>query len=368
MPWRGFWSVFLQKYPPINQINQIKFAEMIKVALDWVPNANHVGILLAALELDGTDGTEFVEFVSPHQTSYEKTPHQLVRAGEADIGIGPSESVISSFIEHGQDGIVAIAALIVSDDSAIVTLKSSGIDTMAKLDGKRYASYSARFEGRIVQSMIKHAGGAGVYEELSPEKLGVFDTLLDGSYDATWIFCHHEGVIAKRKGVELNVFKLEDHGVPYGYPLVLFKSRARTDNDDAIRSFIRRAQRWYEWAARPENQVEAAERMTSKISSLFPDLEIDHEQLKESVSLAAETFCDAEGRACRMEEGKWAGFVDWLYDAGLMTTKMQSRGPASATKTSLDGLRGGDAGDRLPRNAVRAADLFTSSFTDGLTG
>ncbi len=141
----------------------------IKVALDWVPNANHVGLFLAGLEMD-------VEFISPHSSSYGHTPQQLVRAGEADIGIGPSESVISSFIEHGQDGVVAIAALVVKDDSAIATLAKSGIDTMAKLDGKRYASYSARFEGRIVQSMIKHAGGSGVYQELSPEKLGVFDT------------------------------------------------------------------------------------------------------------------------------------------------------------------------------------------------
>ena len=141
----------------------------IKVALDWVPNANHVGLFLAGLEMD-------VEFVSPHSSGYGHTPQQLVRAGEADIGIGPSESVISSFIEHGQDGVVAIAALVVKDDSAIATLAKSGIDTMAKLDGKRYASYSARFEGRIVQSMIKHAGGSGVYQELSPEKLGVFDT------------------------------------------------------------------------------------------------------------------------------------------------------------------------------------------------
>ena len=187
--------------------------------------------------------------------------------------------------------------------------------------------------------------------------------LLDGSYDATWIFCHHEGVIAKRKGVDLNIFKLEDHGVSYGYPLVLFKSRTRTDNDEAIRSFIQRAQRCSEWAARHENRLEAAQRMISKIDVIFPDLEIDHEQLRESVFLAADTFCGARGRACHMEEGPWARFVDWLYSAGLMTTKMQSRGPPSATKTSLDGLRGGDAGEPLPRGAVRATDLFTDSFT-----
>lgn len=141
-----------------------------------MPNANHVGLFLACLEMDEGEGPT-VEFVSPHETGYGQTPHQLVRAGKADIGIGPSESVISSFIEHGQDSVVAIAALVVNDDSAIATLKNSGIDTMAKLDGKRYASYSARFEGRIVQSMIKHAGGAGDYLELSPEKLGVFDTV-----------------------------------------------------------------------------------------------------------------------------------------------------------------------------------------------
>lgn len=51
----------------------------------------------------------------------------------------------------------------------------------------------------------------------------MFDTLLDGSHDATWIFCHHEGVIAARKGIELNIFKLEDHGVDYGYPLVIVR-------------------------------------------------------------------------------------------------------------------------------------------------
>ena len=39
--------------------------------------------------------------------------------------------------------------------SAIVTLKSSGIDSPKQLDGKRYASYGARYEGRIVQQMIK---------------------------------------------------------------------------------------------------------------------------------------------------------------------------------------------------------------------
>ncbi len=42
----------------------------------------------------------------------------------------------------------AVAALLQEDTSAIVTLKSSGIDRPKDLEGKRYASYGARFEGR----------------------------------------------------------------------------------------------------------------------------------------------------------------------------------------------------------------------------
>jgi NitT/TauT family transport system substrate-binding protein len=40
--------------------------------------------------------------------------------------------------------IVAVAALLQSNQSAIVTLQSSSIDRPAKLDGKKYASYAAR--------------------------------------------------------------------------------------------------------------------------------------------------------------------------------------------------------------------------------
>jgi hypothetical protein len=42
-------------------------------------------------------------------------------------------------------GVQAIATLLEDDTSAIVTLKSSGLDRPSKLDGKIYASYAARW-------------------------------------------------------------------------------------------------------------------------------------------------------------------------------------------------------------------------------
>jgi hypothetical protein len=47
--------------------------------------------------------------------------------------------------DHGKPKLVAVAALLQKQTSAIVTLKSSGIDRARLLDGRKYASYQGRF-------------------------------------------------------------------------------------------------------------------------------------------------------------------------------------------------------------------------------
>ena len=75
----------------------------------------------------------------------------------------------------------AVAALLQGDTSAIAVLKSSGISRPAQLQSKKYASYGARFEGRIVQQLIRNDGGAGDYTEAALPMLGVWDTVLEAS-------------------------------------------------------------------------------------------------------------------------------------------------------------------------------------------
>lgn len=64
------------------------------------------------------------------------------------------------------------------DTSCIVTLKSSGIDRPRKLDGMRYATYGAKYEGSIVRQLIKSDGGHGQFEELSLPILGLWNTVM----------------------------------------------------------------------------------------------------------------------------------------------------------------------------------------------
>jgi ABC-type nitrate/sulfonate/bicarbonate transport system substrate-binding protein len=205
----------------------------LTVALDWTPNTNHIGFYVvrrvlprrvarprrALLCADATaaaagcvgprpvparaprqakakgwyaDAALDVTLLSTHHDGYKRTPASRVADGSATFAVTPSETVVSSATPPATGApkpkLVAVAALQAKTTSAVVTLKSSGRDTPAKLDGANYASYGARYEGRIVQELIKKAGGTGVYTESVPPMLGIWNTLLEGNADATWVF------------------------------------------------------------------------------------------------------------------------------------------------------------------------------------
>ncbi|KAL4444363.1 hypothetical protein ABPG75_012100 [Micractinium tetrahymenae] len=353
----------------------------VKIALDWTPNTNHAGLYIAKEQgLFAKAGLE-VTIISPHSDGYKVTPASWVESGEALLAIAPSESVISyntwPEADRKRPKLKAVAAVLQKDTSAIVTLKSSGIDRPAKLEGKRYASYAARFEGRIVQEMIRADGGSGDYQELALPMLGVFNTLLKespepcpamlcllsaGEADATWVFLGWEGVEAARAGVELNAFKLGDYGIPYGYsPVLLAHPDAISGQADALKAVLAAAAEGYRYAA--AHPAEAAELFCQAVAAEHPEglpQPLDTAMVQQSLELIAKDLLAADGRWGVMEAARWDAFLDWLSDKGLLTTKVQSRIVKEGVTTTLDGLRSGDAGEPIPRSSVQSATLFTN--------
>jgi ABC-type nitrate/sulfonate/bicarbonate transport system substrate-binding protein len=171
-----------------------------------------------------------------------------VAAGEADFGINSPEGCVgwnTPAPGSARPKLQAVAALLQAQTSAIVTLQSSGIDRPSKLDGKVYASYAARYEGRIVQRLIQADGGAGEYQEVPHPFLQVWDLLKDGKADATWVFMGWEGVEAKLKGVALNSFYLQDYKIPYGYaPVLMAHPRMIEAEPVIVKAFLLAAARY----------------------------------------------------------------------------------------------------------------------------
>ena len=61
-----------------------------------------------------------------------------------------------------------------------------------------------------------------------------------------------------------------------------------------------------------------------------------------------------------MEDEVWSNYVKWLWDADLLTTGMQSRHPDGGKSFSLDDLRAGRAGEKIPLESV--PKVYTNEY------
>lgn len=226
----------------------------------------------------------------------------------------------------GRPALKAVAALINDrNSSAVVTLKSSNRSRPKELDGCRYASYAARFEGRIVQRMIQTDGGTGDYIEDTPPMLGIWNTLLEGKADATWVFLQWEGVEAKLKGVDLNVFRVCDYGMPYAYaPCLCAHPDWLAANPEVAKKFLAATAEGYRRAAAdPKAAADALVRLAVSENNGHA---VDPALALGSAEYLAEHFLDkSTGAWGRMEDDVWTNYLKWLWDADLLTTGMQSR-------------------------------------------
>jgi NitT/TauT family transport system substrate-binding protein len=314
----------------------------IHLALDWTPNTNHTGFYVAESKGYYADRGIDLSIHSPAETDYERTPAKQVAVGDATLAIGPSESVISYQTHPEYPSLTAVAAVAQVDKSAIVTLEDSGIDRPADLDGATYASYDARFEDHIVRQLVRNDGGDGDLDITTPPKLGIWNTLLDGDADATWVFMPWEGLLAERDDVDLTPFYLEEYGIPYGYtPVLLARPGTIADDPDRLSAFLDATARGYRFAA--EHPEEAADILRTTATGMDED---DAAFLRESQRRLAEALLTPDGKWGRMDDDRWAAFVEWLSEQGILTT--------------LDG-------EQLPAAELPAAELYTNGLLDRST-
>jgi ABC-type nitrate/sulfonate/bicarbonate transport system substrate-binding protein len=310
----------------------------IELALDWTPNTNHSGVYVAEAEGYYDEAGLDVTVRSPAEDGYEQTPAKRVATGESTIAIAPSESAISYHTHPGYESLTAVAAVCQRDTSAIVVLADSNIDRPADLDGRTYASYDARFEDHIVEQLVRNDDGDGDIDITTPPKLGIWNTLVDGDADATWVFMPWEGVMAERDGIDLTPFYLDDYGVPYGYtPVMLARPEEIEDRAEELNRFLDATARGYEFAA--TNPDEAAQILGETADG--PEQFDDEEFLVESQRRLADYYLTDDGTWGRMDAERWEQFVEWLAGEEILTT--------------IDG-------DHLPASEVAVAELYTNEL------
>ncbi|GAB3642313.1 ABC transporter substrate-binding protein [Spirosoma arcticum] len=284
----------------------------IRLALDWTPNTIHTGFYVALAKGLYKQTDLDVQIILPDEDNYELTPAKRVASGQADLAITPSESVIS-FQTNGIP-LVAIAAVLARDASAIVTLKQSGIDRPQQLDGKVYASYGARYEDDIIRQIIQNDGGRGQFVSHQPARLNIWNALLTNEADATWIFLPWEGVEADIKGVELNQFLLDDYEIPYGYSPVLTAHRDWTEqNADVLHRFMDATSAGFRFAVEDPDEAARLLMETAKHPTLA-----DRNFVEQSQQMISGYYLDGEGQWGFMHRNVWMSFTNWLIRNHLL--------------------------------------------------
>lgn len=283
----------------------------IRIALDWTPNTIHSGLFIAQAKGMYSEAGLDVQLLAP-DSSYSTTPARRLEAGEVDLAICPSESCIA-YAESGKMKLQAIYAILQKDASAIVSVQGTPVTGMKNLQQGRYGSYNARYEDHIVRAMVKADGGDGekVTIESTKGKLSLFDELKAGNVDATWIFLPWEGVEARQEGVKLNVFRTEDHSIPYGYsPVIAYNASKSSIPDEALGRFVDVTRKAYETALRnPNAAVEALkEHCEPKRSDAFL-LESQEEINK---------YYQTHDILGSMESAKWETWLQWLKERELI--------------------------------------------------
>lgn len=283
----------------------------LKLALDWTPNVNHIGFFIAKeLGFYKQQGIE-LEILNPKDDNYSMTPGKKLELDFADFAIAPFETVISLNNKVNRVQAVSIYAIMQKDLSSIASLKSSNIISPKLLDGKIYASYKARYEDHIVNEMIKNDGGNGNLNIIYPEKLGIWNTLLSGKADATWIFDNWEGIEASGKNIELNKFTLADYSIPYGYsPIVLTKKGNLTAQKELYAAFIKATQKGFLY---PKNNLEES---TLILKRYVTEHDLNNIDLGKAISFSIPHFGE-ESTAGKMKQERVLSFIQWLVERGL---------------------------------------------------
>merc|ERR1719401_1440222 len=140
--------------------------------------------------------------------------------------------------------------------------------------------------------------------------LGIWGALLDGSYDATWVFTGWEGVEANLQGIELNTFFMQDYGVPYGFaPCLLTHPNIFDDDPQLVRDFLAATSEGFKFAAAQPSESADILIKGAKEENGF---DIDPKLAHASQNVLSPQYLTQTGAWGLMDPKRWSDYISWL--------------------------------------------------------
>lgn len=225
----------------------------VRVILDYLPNAVHVGLYQA--QAAGYFRNEGLKVRIDAPTSSSDTL-RLIAAGQAEFGLVSLLDFMSARAKGEPFKIVM--AIEQRPLAALISLKKSGIDRPKDLRGRLVGTTGVLSDDAGIKWMVKHDGEDPASVRLINIGFNTAQEIIAGNVDAAFGFWNQEGVQVAAQH-PANVMRIYDYGAPLYPELIVF---ARADflakDPETAREFLRAVVRGYGDALSEPNVARAA--------------------------------------------------------------------------------------------------------------
>jgi putative hydroxymethylpyrimidine transport system substrate-binding protein len=276
--------------------------------LDWYVNPDHAGIYTA---LDRGFFKQAGLDVNPQVPSDPAAPIKEVAAGRVDLAVSYEPEVLLAH-EQGLE-VEAVAALVGSPLTSLISLPEGGIASAADLAGKTVGTAGIPYQSDYLETIEQFAGVSPSSVEEVNVGLNLLPTLIGGKVDAILGgFRNIEGVDLQQRGLDPRIVAVDRLGVPTYDELVLVARRSTVeDHPEAIRAFISALAKGTEYAiAHPQ---EAANAVLAAGSGLDPT------QTRAEVDATLPLLAGPEGHPFGyLDPARWEAYATWMQQHGLI--------------------------------------------------
>ncbi len=280
----------------------------VKLILDWFPNVDHMGVF-AGIE-QGHFEAEGLR-VDPVVPSDPAAALKQVAAGRAPFAISYAPEVILA--RSRGIPVRAVGAVAVHPLNSVIVRADREISRPRDLEGKTVGATGLPSDRRLLDTVVRADGGDPAKVNVRNVGFNLSPALASGKVDALiGAYWNIEVPEIESKGVELEVFRLEDFGVPdYDELVVVTSDEVAESQPELVQDFLAALQRGQDWAG--ADQAGAVDAVIAAGDIADRDIAI------EQARLTAPLIAPDDQDTLSLDPDQWARFAGWMRDNGLLT-------------------------------------------------
>jgi putative hydroxymethylpyrimidine transport system substrate-binding protein len=247
------------------------------VVLDFVPNAVHTGIYAGQAQgLYEKAGVDLHIQVPGESTDAPK----LLAAGRTQFAILDITD-LGIAVEKGLD-LVGLMPIVQEPLAAVLARKDGPVKRPRDMDGHTVGVTGLPSDTAVVESAVAADGGDPKGVDEVTIGFNSVASLAAGKVDAATGFWNDEAVEAKRQGIPLRVFKVDEYGAPKYPELILTTTRKEIQSDPAlVRAMVQATTEGYEFTEKNPSKA------LDDLIAANPSLEKDDTEAQLNVLLPA---------------------------------------------------------------------------------